>query len=214
MYSLHFNALSQSEFLDLTAIELGKKVIEQLKSLKWFLTLHGDTLVFSRGVQCDYLIEVPTELPLTHCYKVDSSTAFGVKLSQLITDWVRAETAIKNAFGIQPEDTVMYFEKLDGSYIVKTHFNRYARQGMTAENPKAILGRIRDTTFQDDMLDVAHNLLTKVERESNPIKRTLAAARLRSMIQTCQFSGINLPRKFSKYSTVSSFEDESGLEFD
>lgn len=174
----------------------GMSVIDIVSRMNGFVALHGDQLLFNRRVKSNSLIEQSSEFPLTYAYSVDINTVSGLRLHQAIREWCELEAILKEDHDIDPDDTILYVEKANRKFFVKTQKKYNQFEEVATE---AVLADIRRSEFAEEMFSILNHLYDQYEAEALPMRKMTHCVRIQSMLTILSSKGIGIPEKFMRF---------------
>lgn len=176
----------------------GMSLVDLMGRMSGFLTLAGNSFVFTREIKSSALIRVDSPLPSTFAYTLKSNSRAALRVNQALRAWVDLEAELKETFELGEDTQVMYISKLNNQIFVKADEDHsHLQQVDSAE----FMRSIRAADFEAEILSVLDSLHdTYLEQEG--FDAMLTATRIRSLLATLETSQGNVPEKFWGFSST------------
>lgn len=175
----------------------GMALFDLMTRMSGFLTLAGDSFVFTKEIKSKALVPVVSPLPSTFAYHLKATNRAALRVTQALRCWVNLEAKLKDTFELDSEDTIMYISKMNNQIFVKATGERPHLERLEDDS---FMRSVRAADFEAELLSVLDSLYDTYSNQSG-FDAMLTSTRIKSLLATLESSGCNVPEKFWGFSS-------------
>lgn len=175
----------------------GMALFDLMGRMSGFLTLAGNSFVFTKQIKSSALVPVESPLPSTYAYRLLAKSRVSLRLNQALRCWMELEAELKETFGLDSNDIIMYMSKMNNQIFVKSEVNHVHLDTVDCEE---FMRSVRLADFEAEILMVLESLHSEYVNQTG-FDKILTSTRIKSLLTTLESNGCGVPEKFWGFSS-------------
>lgn len=175
----------------------GMALFDLMNRMSGFLTLAGNSFVFTKKIKSSALVPVKSPLPSTYAYCLLGKSKAALRVTQALRCWMELEAELKETFKLDSEDTIMYMSKMNNQIFVKSKVNHVHLERV---NDEEFMRSVRAADFEAEILSVLDTLY-ETYLSQDGFDAMLTSTRIKSLLATLESNGCGVPEKFWGFSS-------------
>lgn len=175
----------------------GMALFDLMNRMSGFLTLAGNSFVFTKQIKSKALVPVESPLPSTYAYRLLTKSRAALRVNQALRCWMELEAQLKETFELDNEDTIMYIRKMNNQIFVKSKTNHVH---LDSVDDGEFMRSVRAADFEAEILSVLDTLHDTYSSQEG-FDQMLTATRIKSLLATLESNGCGVPEKFWGFSS-------------
>lgn len=175
----------------------GMALFDLMNRMSGFLTLAGNSFIFTTQIKSSALVPVKSPLPSTYAYRLLGKSKAALRVTQALRCWMELEAELKETFKLDSEDIVMYMSKMNNQIFVKSKVNHVHLERVDDEE---FMRSVRAADFEAEILSVLDSLY-ETYLSQDGFDKILTSTRIKSLLATLESNGCGVPEKFWGFSS-------------